>query len=386
MKMKITTDDFIQKANLIHNNKYDYSKSIYTKTMGKLIIICEEHGEFEQTPNNHISKKSSCPKCYGNYMDKELFIEKANKIHDFKYDYSKVEYVNTSTNVIIICKIHGEFKTMPNSHISSKTGCGKCSNRFLDKDYFIEKANKIHNNKYDYMEFDYINNLTKIKITCKNHGVFTQTPLGHLVGNGCSKCGYLKNGEKSRKTLKQFISEANLIHNNIYDYSKVNYLNNYTNVIIICKIHGEFEQSSLSHVNQKNTCPKCTSNQYSKMAINWLNFIAKKDNINIKHAENTGEYLIPNTRLRVDGYCEKNKTIYEFHGDIWHGNPKIYNKNDKIFYGASFGELYDKTIEKETLIKKLGYNLVIIWEYDWKKINKSISILQRYIRCKIKKD
>ena len=72
------------------------------------------------------------------------FIEKAKQIHGDKYDYSKVEYVNSMVKVCIICPIHGEFFVKPNDHIHKKCGCVKCSGRYLsNKEVFVEKAQLI---------------------------------------------------------------------------------------------------------------------------------------------------------------------------------------------------------------------------------------------------
>ena len=112
-----------------------------------------------------------------------------------------------------------------------------------------------------------------------------------------------------------------------------------------------------------------------------MNFISKYYNINIQHAENDREYLIPETKYRADGFCKENNTIYEFHGDFWHGNPNIYKDNDiNIITKCTYKELYDKTLIRENKIKELGYNLITIWENDWKKINKCIKILQQKFR------
>ncbi len=73
-------------------------------------------------------------------------------------------------------------------------------------------------------------------------------------------------------------------------------------------------------------------------------------------------------------------TIYEFHGDYWHGNPNRYNPDDETYFGKSFGELYQKTIEREQMIKNMGFNLITIWESDWIKLNKYVKILQRKFR------
>ena len=187
---KLTTDSFIEKAIKIHGNKYDYSKVEYIKSKLKIIIICEEHGEFEQTPSHHLLGKS-CKFCSGWKSNSQIFIQKSIILHNDKYDYSKVEYINSETKVKIICKEHGVFKQEPNSHLKGY-GCAKCIYNKSNTTDFIEKSIKIHNDKYDYSKVEYVNALTKVKIICKTHGIFVQIPNSHLNGSGCSKCGNSK--------------------------------------------------------------------------------------------------------------------------------------------------------------------------------------------------
>jgi len=128
-------------------------------------------------------------------------------------------------------------------------------------------------------------------------------------------------------------------------------------------------------------CYKChIRKNYSKQQIEWLNFIQSRDNIVILHALNEGEFNIPNTRFKADGYCKETNTIYEFHGDYWHGNPSIYDPNDKTYFGKTFRELYEKTLEREKQIKDMGFNLITIWESDWIKLNKYVRLLQQKFR------
>ena len=183
------TQLFISKANKIHKNRYDYSKVNYINAKTKVTIICSEHGEFQQTPSNHLSNYN-CQKCAKNFqLDTNSYIEKAKVIHNDKYDYSKVEYVNTDTQIIIICREHGEFIQIPDFHINRKCGCPKCSNNVkLNILEFIEKAEKIHGNKYDYSKVEYVNNYTSVIIICKKHGEFLQKPFVHLLQHGCPSC------------------------------------------------------------------------------------------------------------------------------------------------------------------------------------------------------
>jgi hypothetical protein len=177
--------------------------------------------------------------------------------------------------------------------------------------------------------------------------------------------------------ISEFIKKAKTIHGDKYDYSKANYINSNTKVTIICEIHGDFEQKPNNHIGNKTGCPKCNNVGYSKSQIQWLKFMSKYYNLNIIHAENEREFIIPNTRFKADGYCKETNTIYEFHGDYWHGNPKIFNANDiNKVSNKTFGELYEKTLKREQQIKDMGFNLITIWESDWSKLNKCIGILQ----------
>lgn len=182
------TEIFIAKAKKIHGERYDYSKVNYTNAKTKINIICKEHGEFLQTPSNHLSNYN-CQKCANNYKSDTLsFIEKAKIIHNNKYDYSNVSYINADTPVTIICQEHGEFNQIPDFHINRKCGCPKCSNK-VDLIEFIKRANKIHNNKYDYSKVEYSNNRNYVIIICKKHGEFNQTPDIHINHKcGCPSC------------------------------------------------------------------------------------------------------------------------------------------------------------------------------------------------------
>jgi len=112
--------------------------------------------------------------------------------------------------------------------------------------------------------------------------------------------------------------------------------------------------------------------RYSKASIDWLRSIEKERNIKIQSGiSSKGEYKIPSPKggyYSVDGYCHKTKTVYEFQGDYFHGNPSKYHPDDmNKTVGKTFGELYRKTIERENYIRSLGYELVVKWETPIKK-------------------
>lgn len=126
------TERFIRIAIVIHGNKYDYSITKYVSKHIKIKYICPEHGIVEQTPHNHIYNKHGCHKCGLNKLKNSRrkttneFIEDANLIYNFKYNYSKVEYINNNTDVIVICPEHGKFKIKPNNHLFGYQECKIC--------------------------------------------------------------------------------------------------------------------------------------------------------------------------------------------------------------------------------------------------------------------
>jgi hypothetical protein len=385
---KLTTEEFIKKAKKIHgDDKYDYSKTEYKNAKTVVIIICNifGHGEFIITPNNHISGKQGCCKCgHGMYIfSTKDFIENSKKIHGDKYDYSKSIYKKMNSLLIITCLLigHGDFEQTPSNHITHKQGCSLCANNYKSNTIeFIEKSILVHGiDKYDYSNVHYVNRESCVEIICTTHGTFQQTPGNHLCGYGCNKCGIIQMKISQKKTLEEFINEANIVHNNKYDYSDVNYENARTKITIICPKHGPFSQTPDSHLRECG-CPNCFS-KHSKAQIEYLNFMASLKKINIRHAENGGEYKIPNTIYSADGYNDKFNTIYEYHGDFWHGNPKIYNKMDlNPITKTTFGKLYENTIQREEKIKNYEYKLIVIWDSEWRKFKKSVIKLQLMFR------
>lgn len=302
-------------------------------------------------------------------LSKLEFIIKSNKVHNNRYIYDNVDYINSMTKINIKCPDHGYFMQTPSNHLHGYGCklCGFCKNtRLSTTTKFIISANKKHNGFYDYKEIEYVNNYTKVFICCPIHGDFEQTPNSHLNGSGCPTCGLIKSDKNRTTSNAEFIKRAKKVHNNFYDYSKTQYEHNTKKVEIICPMHGIFAQNANSHVKGSG-CPKCGNNNYSKVAIRWLEKIAKKEQIDIQHAENDGEYIIPDTKYKVDGYCKTTNTVYEFYGDKWHGNLNIYEPEKKChpFNNKSAGELNNETVYREEVIRRKGYNIVTIWESSY---------------------
>jgi very-short-patch-repair endonuclease len=268
-KQRFTTEQFTEKAKEKHGDTYDYSISNYINYTTKVSIQCKQHGIFEQKPQQHLDG-NGCPKCGGKIItNTEEFIKRSREFHGDTYNYSKTIYKTAKEKVIIICNKHGEFKQDAFSH-SKGVGCPICgllksaNSRKSNTDEFIEKAKEVHGDNYDYLKVDYIGVYNKIIIICKIHGEFEQTPHNHLNGNGCPICGIEQNAINQRSNTTQFIEKAREIHEDNYDYLKVHYIDNRRNVIIICKIHGDFEQTPNNHLNG-NGCPLCVNKTEAKL-------------------------------------------------------------------------------------------------------------------------
>ena len=203
---KRTLESFIEDARKVHGDKYDYSKSEYNGTHKPLMIICPIHGEFLQAPNDHLHGQG-CPKCKGKKiwdsrgrLSVEDVKEQFKAVHGNKYDYSLfTEYKNNSTKIPIICKKHGVFYMTPNSHISAHKGCPKCGaessgeKQRLSIEEVIKRIKDVHGDKFIIpSDFEYKNNIEKVKLICRKHGEFWQNPFNLWRGVGCPKCNKSK--------------------------------------------------------------------------------------------------------------------------------------------------------------------------------------------------
>lgn len=209
MGKKLTTEDFIVRAKLIHGDIYDYSLVKYVNATEKVKIICSIHGIFHQKPQKHYTLGRGCWDCGKkscadkNRNSTEDFIKNAEKVHSGEYDYSKVLYIDNNTKVSIICKIHGEFEQVPGSHLQG-TKCKKCSyinsgiQTRVGREHILLRFFKKHGSFYTYYLSE--DTLTKDSITigCPLHGEFNQVVAKHY-NDGCPKCGDLRTTEAKRR-------------------------------------------------------------------------------------------------------------------------------------------------------------------------------------------
>ena len=214
---------------------------------------------------------------------------------------------------------------------------------------FIEQAKKIHNDKYDYSKVEYINNRTKVCIICPEHGEFWQIPYSHLIGKGCKKCAIKQNSEKQKKTSEEFIEQAKKIHNDKYDYSKVEYIDSSTKICVICPKHGEFWQRPNDHlsgqgcfkcakeiISKKNSLGKDTFIERSKKIFNEfysyenVNYINNSTKVLVTCPKHGGFLISPSNHLKGRGcpICKSETYVYEER--LYRLLLNIFNENDII--------------------------------------------------------
>ena len=352
-----TFETLINNAREIHGNKYSYDESTYVKVSEPLRIICPEHGEFWQSFHAHINKKQGCPACgikkrsESKSYDFDDFLKKAKEVHGEKYIYNENDYNGYKKKMKIVCKVHGEFYQVPTHHINNKDGCPKCgldiakNIKRRSKEEFIEISKQVHGDKYDYSKVNYINSQTKVCIICPDHGEFWQVPHTHTNGTGCPKCAGDNTSKRQTKTREQFIAEANKVHNNKYDYSKVDYTGIYNHITITCPKHGDFKQVPSYHL-QGNGCPTC-GKVISNAETEIFNFISQyvgEDNV-----QQRNRILIAPQELDI--YVRPIKYAIEYNGLRWHsekfGKDKWYHLN------------------KLNACKKRGIKLIQIFEDEY---------------------
>jgi hypothetical protein len=237
----------------------------------------------------------------------------------------------------------------------------------------IECFVEAHGTKYDYSLVEYTGNSNKVSIICPIHGEFKQAPAQHKAGMGCRKCGIDNQIEIATKTTSGWVSDAVAVHGSQYDYAASVYAGAREKLTISCRKHGPFKQTAGVHL-AGHGCPRC-SGGVSRVEQHWLNSL----NVVIRHHP----ISVPGAKRKmvVDGYDPDTNTVYQFHGDFWHGNPAVF-PSDKINVRskATFGELYRKSESRDELIRSAGYNLVIMWEHDYKKSVDMTQVNRDFVR------
>lgn len=274
-----TKEEFIQDAKKVWGDQYDYSQVNYVNNKTKVVIRCKRHDvTFEQRPFDHVvMKQRRCPQCQEEIKEEvrkrratgtEEFIRRAKEKFGDNFDYSQVEYVNSTTPVKIVCVKggHGSFMMTPDSHLTSKHGCRQCGmvatgkSQRISKEEFLERANQKFGSKFDYSQMSYTDYNSPVKLICREHGELEITPFLHLLypSGGCKECRKeIQSVSIKKMTTEQFVEKAISLHGEKYDYTNAKYTSESRPVSLRCLKHNiNFEISPENHLKGKG-CPLC---------------------------------------------------------------------------------------------------------------------------------
>ena len=262
------TGEWIMHSKSKFGNKFNYSKTIYRNARTKLIITCDIHGELFVDPTNHMISPTGCERCSSQQTGlsqrrtQDSLITQFLSQHGSRYDYSKVDYQGDSKNILIICKVHGEFSQRAIAHANGRN-CNDCMNEEngikarLNTEEFILRSNEVHNGKYDYSKVNYLTSDDDVTIICPDHGEFRQRASNHMNKEyGCWKCGQMKSGLNRRVNDDEWLLRFNKVHGDKYNYSNFKSNGAELKSKIICKEHGLFMQSPITHSHGVG-CPDC---------------------------------------------------------------------------------------------------------------------------------
>lgn len=231
----------------------------------------------------------------------------------------------------------------------------KMPNRKLTNEQFVSRSVIIHNNKYDYSLVCYIGGSVRINIICPEHGVFLQLPKDHLRGSGCPLCGVIDMAKKKISIASNsFIEKSNNIHDFIYDYITVNYINNQTKVKIICDTHGSFTQTPASHLSGSG-CPKCFRERLVKTLITTQEEFIFKANISHNNRYDYSKMIYKDSYSKIEVICFE------------HGSFLIDPRNHISGHGcqrcARENRIKLISLTKESFIEKA--NFIHNFKYDY---------------------
>jgi hypothetical protein len=354
MSAKLTFEVAKERANKIHNGLYSYDKVVnYYSTKEKYTIVCPIHGDFQQSFNKLLGGKG-CPDCGKSKIGQTLkttqvdFIKKANEFHNNFYDYSKTVYVTAKKKVTITCPIHGDFEQEAFSHY--KCGCPDCGDiktaekKSIPFEDVLERVFEVHGDYYDYSKVvNYTTQRKKHTIICPTHGEFQQNFEHHLSGRGCKKCGHDAGHAKQTYTQEEALAKCVEAHGDRYDYPNLNYKGRTRLINIVCKKHGEFQQTAANHFSGSG-CSIC-GNVDSKDEIKIKDFLSEY--IEVDHANRE----ILRNRAEIDFYIDSLKLGIEFNGLYYHSDKFQHNNYH---------------LNKTQQCQEKGIKLIHIFEDEWK--------------------
>ena len=348
-------------------------------------------------------------------MSNSEFIKKAKLKHGDKYDYSQVNYINSSSKVKLICLTCGyEFEQLAGNHLKGK-GCRRCSESQINTrisrcEDFITKSKIIHGDKYDYSLVKYINNKTYVDVICNSCGeIYKTTPDNHLRGSDC-RC--LQKSKIQKTSLERYGVTNAMLNEDVVSKLKVTNLKRYgkpyytsTNEFKLKSKKSLMTKYGVDHIskssfyieNKEQIVDKIQRSlkirsTYTKSKVEDV-FYCKLVSI---YGENDVErqYKSIDYPYACDFYVKSKDLYIEFNGHWTHGDC-FYSENSD--YTAKFlkrlnshsGDYYKKAkyvftkldVEKVSMAKLNNLNYLVFWNNDLSDVDNWI-----YHGCPLGKD
>ena len=420
--MKLTQETFLQRSTNVWGNRWDYSSTVYKGARADLAITCPTHGEFSQAASSHMKGHVGCSGCSPKSARYKDFFSRAKEVWGDRWDYSSTPPLEGRKNPIPIkCTLHGIFMQMPRAHLDLVVGCIPCRVGYFDQVSFLDRSREVWGSRWDYTLVDYVNSSTPVTIGCPAHGEFYQAPRHHILGNvGCKKCrreqacspsnsiiqqsrevwgdrwdyteaecpdGYRGNitlrcrehgaftGDISNHlrgnvscvpcrdhgnlTTDEVIRRSKEVWEDRWDYSKTRYVRQLEKVTFTCREHGDFEQYTDAHFRGGVGCSKCSWSKVSKGEKEVLEYIKSLG----LHPEENVKGLFPDSpKVEVDIWVPTLSVAIEFNG---------------IYYHSEKFRTPDYHYTKFKLAQDRGITLLQIWEDDWRL---KPTIIKRHLR------
>lgn len=341
MPKKLTQAEFVAAAQKVHGTRYTYDLVVYKNSSTPVRIVCPDHGEFPQTPRDHIHSAAGCPACSGNArITQDSFLARAAEVHAARYDYSKVVVTTNTTPVTICCPQHGDFQQAPKQHLKGR-GCPTCGGtRRSTADEILAAFAKVHGTRYDYSAAIFANGRTAVAIKCPAHGPFIQLPSVHKLGHGCPACAVDSRRKAFQRNPADVRAELEAARPD-FSYDVTGYTNNKGFINVTCARGHTF----LQRVNdaRRYGCPACAGH-YSKGEQEVREFIQRLG----VTTERTRRIIPPK---ELDIWCPEHNIGFEYNGLYWHSEAN----------GAGRWTHH----EKSDAVAAAGGRLVHIWSDDW---------------------
>lgn len=400
-------------THLEHEKKSSISfQDLFWNSKEDMLIPCskQNHGLICTTPWLHQSSGTGCTKCSGKYQrTEEEFDEDLKAIHGTSM--TRLDpYINQKTSMMMKCEVnenHQPFKKTGSDLLNSGQGCPRCqiersseTRRWKNEEWIteVQKVHSVGKDDYSKLVLEIVENkLWACNIRCIRHDqYYRQRATDHLKGSRCVLC---KNDTLSalyRLPYPELIRRCREIHfNEKFEYDEKepeDYQNGYSKIPVVCyqtdsdgKIHGRWNPTAHNHINGSG-CPNCSMSGWSKISLEWLDMISERLGLGtrIQHIKNGGEYQIPGSAYRADGFFHRpiQSIVFEFHGCHVHGCKDCYpNRDETDLYGTkTHEENYQNTLKKKAFCKERGYQYVEIWYCQWITRKRCPNLLETYVK------